>query len=910
MYKKCFFLIAAALLVFQVESSAQVPFTRHLMGENIPWANTLYAIDLDRDGDVDLAGTAGTKPGKVFWFENLGAKNFQFHLVESTTSSYAVGIYAGDFNGDGFVDLVAALTEAWGTLNENEIVWYENDGYQNFAKHTIYNFYQPDYVSAADVDDDGDLDILGTFWGRPDNGKAIWWENNGAGQFTTHMIVENYGMARSIIAADFDGDGDKDVATTQAYSYAHMDWWENDGSESFTRHPLEYGIDCVQMSAFDLDQNGIVDMLYTSLVESNPQIAWLSWAGATVTKHVVEVARGCGSGAADLDLDGDLDIIANVYSINDIYQYLRSAGAYSKYLVDDNNEGAFFVAAADFDNDGDIDFAVPTMGTGKVLWYENMLSHPPVADAGSDQTLCAGSAITIGGDPTGSGGMGGPYTFSWSPTAGLDDPTAANPNASPVATTTYTVTVTETATGLSDTDEMTLTVNPAPSANAGADKLIAPGQTVAIGGDPTAAEGTPPYSYSWSPSTGLDDPTASNPNATLTGTMTYSVEVTDDKGCKATDEVTINVHGYALLANQHIEVNRNKLSSSKGVLHSNNTLYFKRGDPTTFTGNLEAVGNITIDKENRIVGDVTAGGAINLHTSSTITGAMTEHGVVEVVPIWMPSFSAGGTNYKVPANGALTLAPGSYGSVCVGDDAKLYLSSGKYYFTKLETQSTTELHCNVSAGVVQVHVTSSLKLGKETEVLITPLGEAGSEQVCFMTQQSTQVLLDKESYVLGTLLAPNAEVFVGKNTSYRGAICAQRIIIERDVTFLHHDSPGALPLPKASFNEEAAASASAVPTQYELLQNYPNPFSANATFGNPTTEIRFALPQAQHVVVKIFNTLGEEIRTLVNAPYEAGYHRVLWDGKDEHGNPVASGVYLYQMRAGEFAQVRKMSLLR
>ncbi len=95
----------------------------------------------------------------------------------------------------------------------------------------------------------------------------------------------------------------------------------------------------------------------------------------------------------------------------------------------------------------------------------------------------------------------------------------------------------------------------------------------------------------------------------------------------------------------------------------------------------------------------------------------------------------------------------------------------------------------------------------------------------------------------------------------------------------------------------------ALPESYALFQNYPNPF-------NPETEIRFALPQASYVVVKIFNLVGAEIRTLVDETREAGYHRVRWNGKDKNGKAVASGIYLYQLRAGNFSQVRKMSLVR
>jgi hypothetical protein len=99
------------------------------------------------------------------------------------------------------------------------------------------------------------------------------------------------------------------------------------------------------------------------------------------------------------------------------------------------------------------------------------------------------------------------------------------------------------------------------------------------------------------------------------------------------------------------------------------------------------------------------------------------------------------------------------------------------------------------------------------------------------------------------------------------------------------------------------ATPGALPESYALFQNYPNPF-------NPQTEIRFALPEANHVVVKIFNLLGVEMRTLVDEQREAGYHRVHWDGRDENGKAVTSGIYLYQLRVGSFSQVKKMSLLQ
>ncbi|MGH7495616.1 MAG: FlgD immunoglobulin-like domain containing protein [bacterium] len=101
----------------------------------------------------------------------------------------------------------------------------------------------------------------------------------------------------------------------------------------------------------------------------------------------------------------------------------------------------------------------------------------------------------------------------------------------------------------------------------------------------------------------------------------------------------------------------------------------------------------------------------------------------------------------------------------------------------------------------------------------------------------------------------------------------------------------------------AVAEKQEIPLQYQLLQNYPNPF-------NPQTEIRFDLPKPEHVVLKVFDVAGHEVRTVIAKRYAAGKHRVLWDGKDNNGNWVASGVYFYQIRAGNFSQVRKMTLLR
>ncbi|NUO18977.1 T9SS type A sorting domain-containing protein [bacterium] len=96
---------------------------------------------------------------------------------------------------------------------------------------------------------------------------------------------------------------------------------------------------------------------------------------------------------------------------------------------------------------------------------------------------------------------------------------------------------------------------------------------------------------------------------------------------------------------------------------------------------------------------------------------------------------------------------------------------------------------------------------------------------------------------------------------------------------------------------------SSVPTEFSLAQNYPNPF-------NPTTQIEYDLPEAVRVTLKVFNTLGQEVAVVHDALMPAGHHVTTWDGKSSAGADVATGLYIYQLKAGSFQDAKKMMLLR
>lgn len=94
-----------------------------------------------------------------------------------------------------------------------------------------------------------------------------------------------------------------------------------------------------------------------------------------------------------------------------------------------------------------------------------------------------------------------------------------------------------------------------------------------------------------------------------------------------------------------------------------------------------------------------------------------------------------------------------------------------------------------------------------------------------------------------------------------------------------------------------------MPSSYSLSQNYPNPF-------NPSTKIKFSLPEAAKVTVRIYDMLGRDIKTLVNTEQTAGSHEVTWNGDNDMGQKVASGIYMYAISTSKFVQTKKMVLLK
>ncbi len=164
-----------------------------------------------------------------------------------------------------------------------------------------------------------------------------------------------------------------------------------------------------------------------------------------------------------------------------------------------------------------------------------------VANAGPDRTIQAGGSASLSGSA--SGGTA-PYTYRWAPTTGLSNPNIAQPTAAPSVTTTYTLTVTD-AQARTATDSATVTVLTSLTANAGPDRTIAAGASTTLTGSATG--GVPPYTYQWSPTTGLNNANIAQPTASPSATTTYTLTVNDALTQVDTDTVQVTVTGSSAI---------------------------------------------------------------------------------------------------------------------------------------------------------------------------------------------------------------------------------------------------------------------------------------------------------------------------------------------------------------------------
>ncbi|MDY7080488.1 MAG: FG-GAP-like repeat-containing protein, partial [Chloroflexota bacterium] len=373
-------LTAGLLLPSTPAAAREVPFpAKHTVDGAFDGAASVYAADVDEDGDLDILGAA-IDDNAITWWENRGgADTFTVTHFITTTFAGATAVTAADLDGDGDLDVLGAAS------TDNAITWWENRGGTDTftVTHSVTTtFAGAMAVTAADLDGDGDLDVLGA--ASADN-AITWWENRGGTDtFTaTHSITTTFAGATAVAVADLDGDGDMDVLGAASTDNA-ITWWENrGGTDTFTvTHSITTTfVGATAVAVADLDVDGDLDVLGAANVD-NAIIWWENRGGTdtfTVTHSITTTFAGAAAvAAADLDADGDPDVLGAASTDNTVAWWENTNGSgtsWTERTVDAAFGGAASAHAADVDGDGDLDVLGAASVDDDITWWENETIH-------------------------------------------------------------------------------------------------------------------------------------------------------------------------------------------------------------------------------------------------------------------------------------------------------------------------------------------------------------------------------------------------------------------------------------------------------------------------------------------------------------------------------------------------------
>ena len=272
--------VASNSNIWWLENEGGLTFNKYRISSKGTSTNSITAIDMDKDGDVDIVSSEGGLPfsgGKIIWHDNDGEEQF----VTDTIFRHQDPIYlakAADMDGDGDGDVVAFLDSA------NVLFWLENNGNLVFSMQVISAGSDMRDIVIEDLDQDTDMDIIVlTQYGT----GVFWYENEGNYTFTRRTIIEDGVSGRAVCPTDLDGDGDRDVVVA-SNALDKIIWFENDGSQEFFMHETPYqGRSVKDIFSVDMDGDGDQDLLSASA--DLDKVAWhenLTIAGVNTLNYV------------------------------------------------------------------------------------------------------------------------------------------------------------------------------------------------------------------------------------------------------------------------------------------------------------------------------------------------------------------------------------------------------------------------------------------------------------------------------------------------------------------------------------------------------------------------------------------------------------------------------------------------
>ncbi len=336
--------------------------------------SSVFLADIDNDGFDDLITSSGGDD-KIAWYKALDDQgNFGNQKILTVNADTASSVYVEDLDGDNDLDIV------FGSRNDDKIGWFENlDGLGNFSEEQIISTDGAGIIFAKDIDLDGDIDLITTYFYT---NKVVWFENlDGQATFSTanNITLPSNHKVNNIDVTDFNGDGKLDIVTA-AFQTDTVGLLINNGNGGFNPLQIINTIDGVtNVFASDLDNDGDQDIISSS--KWDDKLIWYKNDGLSnfnesmIIDINVKIGGSYSINTADIDNDGDLDIIANSSISNQMYWFenLDGIGNFdTRQIISSNDHSSTIVFPYDINNDGLIDLLSATAYTAKLLWYKNI----------------------------------------------------------------------------------------------------------------------------------------------------------------------------------------------------------------------------------------------------------------------------------------------------------------------------------------------------------------------------------------------------------------------------------------------------------------------------------------------------------------------------------------------------------
>jgi hypothetical protein len=859
-YKTIIFLILI-LIIRTTLGRSQVEFERRTIDSNYS-AFFITNYDLDKDGDQDvISGRL-----ELAWWENDGSGNFTKHYLGNFTRLFS--IFPVDIDKDGDIDLLTA------DIEETTIRCYENDGNEDFEMtHLISDVNRAESVAAADFDKDGDLDICVV---TTETKQVFWCEHRGNMNFDTrHILASDFDRGHKIAVADINDDGWMDIIAVGSIGFR---WWENEGDEEFKQRII--GTGGLGFKVVDIDKNGTLDIVFCRHGDDGYVLLYLNNGAGIFSMKVLSSGENWPTWVTvgDLNNDDELDfVLVNGGRRTGPYGglvYFENVGGnnFNRYPVDNSVLNVPFMAEiADFDRDGVLDIVSGHESyylddgyyKGNLYWWEN--TFVPVVETITAPSSLSGPVIGKTGEllefkVSGSESNFGhslEYQFDW--------------------------------------------------------------------GDGQQSEWGPDSANNSFTSQGNFDIKARarcQEHTDIVSNWSDSLQVTISPH-------EYNVSGHALyysndqpienvLLNISDDITETKSTNVEGLyritVEAGNNIFVTPGKPkgeevslfdiTTYDAALTAqyaIGLIQLDNYQQEAADADKNGFIQTYDAALIA----QH-AVGLPPAAPSSVSEWRFQPKNKNLGGINsdLTEENFSGIIVGN-----VHGG---------WSQSELNIRKKLKAANVH--RIVKILKKNNNIYIPFYVEKKQQVIaadieliFNSNVVNFIKYEKSNLSKNFQVFQNLEtdklrialysvnpidnsgellrlIFSKTEDSYQEEPIRITKLILNDEVLINLTSAVSLNITKSGLNK------------FKLHQNYPNPF-------NSFTTIKYDVLKDGFGEIKIFNIDGQEIRTLVKGSISRGNHEITWNGKDDYGITVVSGVYFCQLKVNQLRSISKLLMI-